>query len=501
MNLNLAPPRILPAIHIVGSPFDLIVVLIAAAVVVIAALFIVGTAANERERTLRLLFLYLTYGVLEIIVKRGAHYAWHLYLIKFGLFFAVLLSWWQWRQHTRSSVTRPPLASVLGLYLALAGIQIFNPYQLNALVGAFGWLSDFIFAVFYFVAFDLFDDVTPVRRFLRLTAILGVLSAIGCFTEQWIGPDQLMLTYPAYVRLVHFGLEGAVYRPMALSAFSEIFGIAAMLGLMASRRVSIASLLVLGAGIAACTVANILHAVRISWLTGFAIVALFSVLSRQRRIVSLLLVIGSIMLAINVGMTVTDGLISMQFESMTQPLKTFQDNRLRGLRSITTIVPAYPFGVGVGESSAGLRLIDATGVTTFGVHNYLAELAAQLSIVGPLLLLAFCAGVVVTALRASWNARPDERRAFVLVGVAIFGAVTATFFGGGGLGSYPLNDYFWLMAGATMSLVQTRRSPVTAVGVTQHVRFRNLVPHAAALRRTRLAPDRPGVGVQDGRRR
>ena len=159
----------------VPSPSDPIVALVTAAILGVAFLFVVATAPDARERTIRLLFVYLTYGVLEIIVKRLAHFAWFLYPIKLGLFFCVLASWLAWRAGHREKVLTTPLGGILAAYLAVAGIQVFNPYQSNPFVGALGWLSDFAFAAFYFVAFDLFDGVAPMRRFLRVTAVLGVL--------------------------------------------------------------------------------------------------------------------------------------------------------------------------------------------------------------------------------------------------------------------------------------------------------------------------------------
>lgn len=444
------------------SPSDPIVVLVTAFIVFLVLAFVIATAPNGRERTLRLLFVYLTYGVLELIVKRLAHFAWFLYPIKFGLFFCVLISWWQWREGQRPKLASIPLGGVLAAYLAVAAIQMFNPHQANPIVGMLGWLSDFAFASFYFVAFDLFDGIAPMRRFLRVTALLGVVSALACFTEQWLDPTELMRKYPMFVHLVYFTAAGeVVYRPSALSPYSEIFAIVAMLGLLASRQRPV---VLLTAGIAVCVVANVLHAVRIVWMTGIAAVVLLNVLSRGRRLVSIALVAASVALAVDVGIAVSKGGVAESLISATTPLATFQRTRLWGLMALPAIMAQFPFGVGVGEASPGVRFVDSSDITRFGFHNYISELAAQMSIIGPVLLLIFCARVVVTAWGPVWRAKPDEWRAQVSTSLTLVGAMAASFFGGGGLGAYPVSDYFWLMAGATMSLIHEGRfrSVVTA---------------------------------------
>jgi hypothetical protein len=446
--------------HIIPAAADPIVVIAAALIVGLAALFIYSSTPNGPERTLRLLFLYLTYGTLEIVVKRGAHYVWYLYPIKFALFFLVLLAWSASRGRGDGQRTSAPLKGVLVWYLGLAAIQVFNPYQTSAVVGLLGWLSDFIFVTFYFVAVDLFDDPVRVRRLLRVTACLGVLSAAACFFEQWWGPDELFRDYPTYTRLLYFTEQGIRIRPSALSAFMEIFGIAALLGLAAARQIPIVLAVV---GIIACATANALHVVRIAWVVGFATVALMQLTSRQRRLFSVAAAVVAVVVAVRIGTQVTEGLITPSFESLQRPVTTFSKTRSWGLVSLSAVVRDYPFGAGIGESSPGLRLIDSTGVVTFGLHNYLTELAAQMSLAGPLLLLMFCGGVLLKTILAAWRAQRGERQVYLSVGVGMFGALAVSLFIGGGLGNFPLSDYFWLLAGATMSLAGQRQTVVARV--------------------------------------
>jgi len=440
---------------------DPLVVFVTAVILLAVTLLVISRARDGRERTLRLLFVYLTYALIEVGVKRVAHFAWFLYPIKFALFFALLLSWQNWRSGHRLRLRNVPFSGLLAGYLAVAAVQVFNPYQANPIVGALGWLTDFMYAALYFVAFDLFDGVEPMRRLLRLTAVLGIISAVVCVAEQWLGPYEMAVRYPMFVQLVHFTADGGiVYRPSSLSPYSEIFGVAAMLGLFAGRHRRFVWLF---AGIALCVVASILHAVRIVWMTGIAILALWSLLNRGRRIVSIALVAASIALAVNIGMTVSEGAIERSLKSVTTPLDTFQRTRLPGLMGLPTIVATFPFGVGVGEGSPGLRFIDAADVTNFDTHNYLTELAGQMSIVGPLLLLAFTIKVLVGGRRSMWNAEPNEWRAQVSISLAVIGALAASFFGGGGLGAYPVTDYFWLLCGATAALTDARQVQVRSV--------------------------------------
>jgi hypothetical protein len=394
--------------RILPSPFDPIVVLIAAVVMLVATLIVAGSARSGHERTIRLLLLYLTYLAFEVVIKRGAHYAWYVYPIKFSLLAVVVLSWIAWRRTAGPHRATPSLTPILAIYLALAALQIFNPHQGNPLVGVLGWLSDFAFVPLYFLAFELFHDVASVRRLLVATAVIGVLSAGGSFVEQWLGPDMLMRDYPLYVRLVYFTEAGLSYRPFGLSPFMETFGMLAMVGLIAAKR---APLLLVAPALAVCALGNLLHSVRIVWVTGLLGLGLFVLLHRTRSAKGLLVVAGCLALAVNLAMDVTEGRIEGSLQSLTRPVTTFQaSSRFGGLNALPLIFTTYPFGVGVGESSPGLRLVDASDVITFGVHNYLVELAGQMSVLGPALLLAFCVGLFGIALKGSARAFADERK-------------------------------------------------------------------------------------------
>ena len=446
-------------------------------------LWLVSTARHPRERTLRLLLLYLTYSVVEVAIKRFGHFSWTVYPLKFVLLFSVYLSWAGITARRRLPLASVPFAGVLGAYLALAALQIFNPIQANPLVGAAGWLSDFAFVPFYFVAFHLFDDVRSMRRFMYATAALGVLSAAACLGEQWYGPDELMRQYPAFVHLLYFTGSTVVHRPALLSPYNEVFAIAAIVGLLQARK---GSMVLLAAAIALCVVANILHVVRIGWFTGLVTIALLSLLNSRRRMINVALVAASIVLAVNVGMTVTDGQIADALNSATTPVRTFEEKRLWGVQAIPLVMADYPFGVGVGGASPGVRFLNADGVTSFGTHNYLADLTGQMSILGPILLIIFSIRVAASVLRdLRASATQDEWRAQVSFAFAMFGALALSLFGGGGLGSSPVSDYFWLTTGAAMGLTYARRREAARARevITSRRPGPMLVPRAALARR------------------
>jgi hypothetical protein len=463
-------PRIVP------SSLDPVVALVVAIVMMAAVLLVVSTARSAHEKVSRILFLYLTYIVLEIIFKRAAHYTVYLYPVKYGLFFLMMAVWLTSRRKLDASSSPAPLRPLIGAYLFLAAVQVFNPYQATPIVGALGWLSDFIYVPLYFLAFDLFHDVATVRRLLAVTAGLALLSAAGCLLEQAIGPDALMAQYPTYVRLGFFSPSGLRYRPSSLSPFVETFGMLAMVGLLATRRAPVT--LMIGA-IAVCSIANLLHAIRIVWATGLLALGLFVLLTRTRSMKTLLIVLGCITIAVHLAVDLSDGLIEASLASATTPLDTLQRNRLGGWTALPGIVSAFPFGVGVGESSAGLRLVDSSDVITFGVHNYVVELAAQMSVLGPMLLLAFCVGLFGIGVRRIGYGHLDERRVQLAVWLAVFGAVAVSFFGGGALGASPQNEYFWLAAGTAGRLaVQAAadRASTRSIRLSLSSRGRPLAP-------------------------
>jgi hypothetical protein len=342
-----------------------------------------------------------------------------------------------------------------------------------------GWYNDFIFALFYFIAFDLMDRWSRVRRFLVLTGVLGVVSALGAFVEQVMGPDTLLHAYPAFVQLVDWDEVGrVVVRPTSLSVYMEVFAIAAMVILLAFAR-DVPQRLVLICGMLACGIANILHGVRIAWLTIVLFMAIFTLMNWRRSVVYGLLFVICVGASAQVALVLSEGAIAVRLETLETPIETFSDKRLGGLMALPEVVATYPFGIGPGRTSPGLRFIDQGSVyATLGTHNYLTDLAGQLSLLGPLLLLAF-SGVILSAGLVGFVRLRIEHMAMVAAGAfAMFASMTASFFAGGAMGAYPVNEYFWLMAGLLMRSV----SPALQQSMAEERRDARAAPRVAPVR-------------------
>jgi hypothetical protein len=443
------------ASRIGSSPTDLLIASCVYLAVVVCLLLACVPRQSAQNRTMRLLAVYLLYGTCEGLFKRATHYGWYTYPIRFSLFFLLVGYWLTTRRQFAPRQLRPPMVAVLGMYLALAALQVFNPYLPSPFVGLFGWLSDFMFAVLYFLAFDLFRDRRTIRQLLWCTAALGTLSAACCLLEQWIGPDTLMAAYPSYVPLGIFLENGSIrYRPTTLSPYMEVFGIAAMIALIVGKE---RRSLWLISGIGLCVLASVLHAVRITWITGFLFVGLFVLLDRRRSLAAMPMVAVTIGIAIQIALGLND-MLRLQLASTKTPFETLQNTRLSGLQALPNAVSMYPFGFGVGEASPGLRFVDASEVLRFGSHNYLTELAIQLSVLGPALLLVFSVGIVVLGLHALRRARGRAWHADLSAGIALLATLLFSFLVGGALGSFPGTDYFWLAAGIVGRIAAATKS-------------------------------------------
>jgi len=409
----------------------------------------VSGTRDRRELAIRLFFLYLAYNLFEMALKRATHFTFYIYPIRGFLLLLVLHSWWKARRQGAQNPAKPPLQAILKVYLFLAALQVFNPYLMNPIVGAMAWYNDFIQVLLYFVAFDLMSEWPLVRRFFWLTVWLGILSAIACFIEQAVGPEELMKSYPTFVQLSHYDETGRTFfRPMSLSIFMEVFAIAMMIPLLMISTGFHRKLLLLGF-IFACSTANILHGVRIAWVTAAFFAAGLTLLNWRRSVLQAVILLVCLTAGFKVAMSLTEGSILLRVDTMETPMQTYAETRLEGLLALVNLIARYPFGQGVGWGSPGLRFVEfnSTHTVLYGFHNYLVDLAAQVSLLGPLLLLGFCYGVLRRGLRAYRGLRDKEARAYVACMLALFGAITVSFFGGGALGSYPANEYFWFMAG------------------------------------------------------
>ena len=435
-----------PDARILSAPGDSVFAVIAYLIVMLALFVVLATSRSPAQRAVRLLFLYLSYGTFEIAVKRLTHFAWYAYPIKFILFAIALAAWWTARPSLRAHRLKPPMVPLLSVYIALVAVQVFNPNQANPLVGVVGWMTEFMYIAFYFLAFDLLRGERELHGLLWLTAWLGVISALSCLAEMWYGAERLQQMYPTFVPLLAYPVEGGVlYRPTSLVPYIEVFGVAAMVALIAVKGRRLATLL---GGIALCVVASLFHAVRITWIVAILFLVLFTLLERRKSLMGTFAVVACVFLAMQ-QFNLTGGSLGPSLESLTTPVQTFQQNRLNGLMALPQIVSDYPLGIGIGEGSPGLRFIgNGRGTTRLGTHNYFTDLAGELSLAGPLLFLAFGIGIGRLAVRAlGARGTSDGRRAALKASAALFGAMLISFFGGGALGAYPQNEYFWLLAG------------------------------------------------------
>jgi hypothetical protein len=436
------------------SPNDHVISVIIYLIVGIALVITLAGARDARGRTLRLLIFYLGYILFELVLKRVTHFTFWIYPIRATLLCVVLVAWWSNRRYLRQKGTAiAPLGWVVGAYILLGAVQVFNPLLGDPLVGVMGFYSGVIFALFYFLAFDLFDAERITRQFFVVTAVFGALSAVGCFLEQAIGPEELLREYPVYVPLVSVGDSGrAIVRPWLLSIFAEVFAICATVGLLAARGRGPRLLLIVGLIMSAA--ANLLHGVRIAWLTLLLILGVFTLLN-WRRSVQQGLMLGlclsvSLWLALNLG----DGFVP-KLMTIASPLATYRADRLGGLLALPTVAVAYPFGFGIGANNPGLRFVeDAARYEVFGTHNYLTDLAGQMSLLGPIVLLGFAYGVVRRGVRAAQRPLEPARRAYLTAAVAMVGGMTVAFFGGFTLTSSPAIEYYWLAAGLAMRVAQ-----------------------------------------------
>jgi hypothetical protein len=399
----------------------------------------------------------LTYNLFEIAIKRVTHFTFYVYPIKDVLFLLVMLSWLSARRQRAQNLAKPPLVGTLKVYLSVVALQVFNPYLMNPIVGLMGWHNDFIYILLYFVAFDLMSEWLLVRRLFWLTAWLGILSAIGCFIEQTVGPEEVLKSYPMFVDYLSWDETGRmIYRPVSLSVFMEVFAIAIMISSMTLSSGLKNKLLLLG-GIFACGTANILHGVRIAWVVAAFFVAGFTLLNWRRNILYVAILLTCLAGAVSAAIDLTKGDILIRLQTMETPTTTFSESRSSGLMALPQVILRYPFGQGIGWQNPGLRFTDFSFEHTalYGFHNYITDLAAQLSLLGPVLVLSFCFGLLRRGLRAYRSLREKEARAYMSCMLALFGAITASFFGGGMLGAYPLNEYFWFLAGAIMRMASS----------------------------------------------
>ncbi len=361
---------VIPAVVGLAVTIALPDVSLAAVLAAIAAVLLVVWLMRCTNVTLTATLLVLYLGLLDGPVKLaiGAHEV--TASVRNVLILAVCLGVLMRIVVRRERVKMPPLAGWVAAFVGVVLIEVFNPKTEGVLKVFGGFRQQLQWVPFFFFAYYL---VRSKKRLRQLFIVVGVIAcANGAMSayQTTLSPEQLAGWGPGYHNLIYIPSEskgtGRVYfsegearvRPPALGSeagFSGGVGVIALpfalaLFVTARRRRWIPVVLCLGAIIAIITGLGRTQLIG-AFLSVIAFVG-FAALARQRMTRAVLALGAVLLLAIPVGLVVTESLRSgtfKRYESIDLTSSSTDLHKESAWSRIPHYIEAAPFGFGLGS--------------------------------------------------------------------------------------------------------------------------------------------------------
>lgn len=304
--------------------------------------------------------------------------------------------------YRKSLFSGAPLNRAVVLFTAIVLAQTLNPNLPSVAVAGVGIRTWLYYIPLYYIALEMFQTETAVKRFLQFILVGAVLLSLYALYQAWLGPTAYANLGAAFAKglFVTGSADGGIfYRPNATFAWSSHFAIylsfctfvcLGQLLAVKGRRVLLHWLL-LGLLIYTSLVeGQRLFYVLMPILFGFTLV-----LRRQFRAGAF--VLGSVAATLILARTFSSLGSSLRVFDLFGPDRWVFGNRMYAALSQFTTAMISPIGLGTGATSIGSRYV--VGPIPLFVENPFAKAAGDLSIVGLSAFLWLLGSILADALK------------------------------------------------------------------------------------------------------
>jgi hypothetical protein len=423
--------------------------------------------------TERALMLYFVYCAVEGNLKTMTQYAFLIHvgrdLVLGAVIGGALVRYVIHRDRARSW---PRETLLVLLFVAACAVQVANPNSLGLAPSVAALRMHLGALPLFFLTYACCTSVNQVRRFVVVSACLGVFLAAVALLQQHMGPDWTGRVFPGTSDFVHsptFFITGAgdFWRPPSTtsdgggaSTWIQI-GVPACLALLWLVRKRKVIILLVPAFMGIMFAGLVVSSVRaMAIIAGLEAIVALVLLVRFRDVPGLvpivLLSLGVATVAWQLFDVQSTDVIQSRFSLVQNPVAAFQQHRAYSLWSVPRDIEQVPFGAGLGRTGPAAAefsdLIEAQPLPGMdsgfmNSENYFAGILSETGVLGGLIITVLSAVFLVRGFATARRLRDPGMRACAVALFTILLGIVVSFFDGPSLYTPPLSIYFWACAG------------------------------------------------------
>ena len=395
--------------------------------------------------------------------------------------------------HSSGAKIHTPLGFLIGLFVAVCLLQLFNPYTFSY-IASLASLKMHIFMIpLFFFGYHYCHSMDQIRQWATVFGIIGIVMSVVAISQFQKGPDQMKSEMPEYSGMIDSNTwqdntGKSFFRPM--STTSNAGGastwmqciipltIAVCMSKIVSKKLKVFLIGVL----VICLLTLVISLIRQMFIVTIAGVGLmlllqFNIQKLGRIIVILIITSGIVFSSYFLAGNVTGNtdIINGFLDDIANPVATFQkDNRSKMLDMVSQIAEVYPFGAGLGRTGpasvkfseenlkfqmehgfANWRSLMDRGVLVPGMmpgENYFLVMISETGIPGTLLITLITILFLLKGFKAFKTIQDDGLKWYAAGIMGVLFSIFVVFFGGPALVTAPLNLFYWFLGGVLLKL-------------------------------------------------
>ena len=395
--------------------------------------------------------------------------------------------------HSSAAKIRTPLGLLIGLFIIVCLLQIFNPYTFSY-IASFASLKMHIFMIpLFFFGYHYCRSIDQIRQWSIVFAVIGIIMSLVAISQFEKGPDQMKVEMPEYSGMIDSNTwqdeKGkSFFRPM--STTSNAGGASTWMQCIIPLTIAVCMSRINSKGVRAfltaaliiCILTLLISLIRQMFIVTAAGIGMMFLLQFNLRrlrknlavsIIVLGVVLSSYFMAGNV--TGNTNIIKKFLDDVVNPVASFKaDNRSEMLQLVFQIAEYYPLGAGLGRTGPAAekfaeenmqfqmdhgraygRILYNRGVNVPGMmpgENYFLVMISETGIPGALLITLITVLLLLKGFKA-FKAIQDEGLRWYAAGImGVLFSIFVVFFGGPALVTAPLNLFFWFLGGVLLKL-------------------------------------------------
>ena len=428
------------------------------------------------DRSIMLMFAFASIaGLLKY--KTGFNPIIHVTIdIMMGL---ICLGWLIRHMSNPQPIARAPMGRLIGLFIFLCVIQIFNPmgYSYFASVASLK-MHVFMIPLFFF-GYHYFNSPDQFRRWAVYFGLIGLVMSAFSVDQYLKGPEQMKQEMPEYATMIDYNTwqdsEGVSYfRPMSTtsnpggaSTWMQCF-IPIILAVFMFKRVTKRTKLFM-AGVLMVLIGtlfiSLIRQMMMVTLGGLMLVLILQFFSgRLSRGIGAL---AAVILILGAGWQMANGIAKGEIlqgnitEVLSNPLDSYMANRGSHLKYMHLSAEGYPLGAGLGRTGPAVgkfrnEIWDYQekygGPRGMPSENYFLVMISETGIPGTVVITLIALLFLIRGLKIYLSVQDDDLKWTAVACWGVLLSIFVVFFGGPALVTPPLNLFFWFLGGALMKI-------------------------------------------------